>query len=325
MKWLDDIKKKFDEDPISLVIWAILAILMFATLAGRLDWWNSKLSGVIEQATHAEGNKVMVPGWLLFILDIVFFSVPILAMLLVRSEINRVRAVRARSEPSTIAHRTMLGMMRAATKLRHRSFPDNPSQTKSHVSIENTYLIHKDFTTEVTRGYELKATTAPIHFCEIAIGVNSQADPADYLDNIDFKVHSHDDKNEIVYLPIENDGFRKKVVLYFLPRIEANDPKPRSFTVTYKWPKMLAQMSEIGGEEFTWKFNSVEAIGMIKMSFFLEPGTGKNLAGELAGPNYPGAKIEKASHDDWPGFVYEVKNVPAGLTDHAVRLILREP
>jgi hypothetical protein len=324
MKWTEKVKEKFDDDPVSLIVWAFLSILMFATLAGRFNWWNDNVAALIRHATDMQKGQLSIKPWLPFTLDIFLFGVPILALLLIRSEISRRRAVKARSETSTIAHKTMLGMMVAAEKLRHRSFPDNPNETKSHVSIENTYIIHQDFTTEVTRKYQLRAMADPIHFCEIEIGATSSAERTDYLDSIHFKVHSHD-QNDVVYLPIENDGYRKKVVLYFLPRILSQENTPRTFSVTYKWPKMLAELGRIGQEKFAWSFNSGEPIGQIKMSFFLQPGTGKNLSCEFAGPKYPGATIEKASREDWPGYVYEVHNAPAGRTQHAIRLLLREP
>jgi hypothetical protein len=319
----DSVKKKFDEDPFSLALWVILSILMIATLAGRLDWWTTKLSVLISKGTYLDKDKLIVKVWFSYVLGITFVALIVFVALLIRSESSRRKAVQSKSETTTIAHKTMMGMMRAATKIRHQLLPNNPSQAKSFALIENTYLIHNDFTTEVTRKYEIRAAQDPIHFWEIGMGVNSDAPAVDYLDDIDFKVTSSG--GEIVYLPIENDGRSKKVVLYFLPRIDSTEANTRCICISYKWPNMMAQMGRLGEEASGWVFESVDTIPLVRMSFFLEPGTKKNLECEISGTIYNGTRMEKATHGEWPGFVYEVSNVPAGRNQYGIRLRLREP
>jgi hypothetical protein len=319
----EKVKNKFEEDPVSLCVWVVLSILMIATLAGRLDWWTAKLSALVSSGTYLDNNKLLVKGWFSFLLAIIFTTIFVLLALLIRSEIARRKAIQSKSETSTIAHKTMMGMMRAATKIRHQLLPTNPGQSKSFALIENTYLIHNDFTVDVTRKYEIRAAQDPIHFWEIGMNVNSDAPPVDYLDGLDFKVTSSG--GEIVYLPIENDGRAKRVVLYFLPRIEPGEANTRCVLISYKWPKMLAQMGRIGEEASGWVFESVDPVPKVRMSFFLEPGTKKNLECEISGTIYAGSTMEKATHGEWPGFIYEVSNVPAGRTQYGIRLRLREP
>ena len=325
-KW----KEKLEAHPITLMVGFVTSLLMIATLAGRADWWNQKLSAMIFAGIVGAKTSQAVSPWLLYFMDFLFVSIPILGLLLTQAEVRRRKAVRDRSETSTIAHKTMLGMMRAATRLKHQEFPDSPAQLKSYVSVENMYLIHSDFTTEVTRRYQLKASKDVVHFWEIKIFVNAKAQAMDYLDNIDFKVESEDkaEGKDVVYLPIENDGFRKRVIIYFLPPMQPGEPKARTITAKYKWPKMLAQVDKIGEEPFEWEFDSAENIEHVKFGFFMEPGTGKILDCEVGGPRYQNPpKTDKPEHPErgWPGFVYEIKDVPAGKATFQITIRAKKP
>jgi hypothetical protein len=55
------------------------------------------------------------------------------------------------------------------------------------------YLISKDFTTEVTREYEVQAVSEIIHYWNLSNRPSEYADGVEYLDDINFKV-----KEEVV-------------------------------------------------------------------------------------------------------------------------------
>lgn len=325
IKW----QEKLESHPAALMWSFVMAFLMVATLAGRADWWNQKLSALIFASIIGTKIGQAISQWFLYLLDFLFVSIPILGLLLTQAEFRRRKAVRDRSETSTIAHKTMLGMMRAATRLRHQAFPDSPEQPKSYVTVENTYLVYNDFTTEVNRKYQLKASKAVVHFWEVKIFVNATAQPMNYLDEIEFKVESGDKEQgkDVVYLPIENDGFRKRVIIYFLPPMKPDEPKPRTITVKYKWPKMLAQVGEIGEEPFEWEFDSAENIQHVQFAFFMQPGTGKLLNCEVGGPQYEHPKTDEPKHPEkeWPGFRYAVEDVPAGTAKFQITIRARKP
>jgi hypothetical protein len=321
----NNIEIRLEDNPWSLAGWIIGSLLMLATLVGRLNWWNEKLSAAIFAGITSGTSGMSVKPWLLYLIDIVVGTIATLSVLLLQTEYGRRKAIRGKSETSTIAHKTLLGMMRAANRIRHQSFPLDPSKQKSYVSIDNTYLVNKDFTTEITRRYQIRAVSTPIHFLEMFFWANDDADPKDYLDDIDFKITSNSEGKDVVYLPIVNEKRRKSVVLYFLPPLDPADPEPRTVSIKYTWPRMLAQLDRIGQEKFEWAYDSVDPIGKVKISYFLEEGTGKKFECEIAGPDYGVKPSPAKSPKGWPGYIYEVTNAPAGHSEYALELRLKKP
>jgi hypothetical protein len=82
------------------------------------------------------------------------------------------------------------------------------------------YLISRDFTTEVTREYEIAAVNDTIHYWNSSNRPSELADEVEYLDDLDFKVREESGIGEIACLPTKNDPRDKHVTFYFLPRVE---------------------------------------------------------------------------------------------------------
>ncbi len=221
------------------------------------------------------------------------------------------------------ASKTLHGMMLAAHRIRQQLVPASQLSIKVLRSIKNTYVIHKNFDTEVRREYEIAASDKPLHFWEIKIGVESAADPVEYPDDIDFKVWDEGGR-EVRYLPIMNDLRRKKLVLFFLPQIEPAEETPRKIVMTYRWPGMVKQIND-RHEMVSWIIESKEPVQLAEFYFFLEPGTGRLLSCEVGGPRLEGDAPQEIAHPEkkWPGWVYRLQNVPND--EYSVILKLRNP
>jgi hypothetical protein len=67
------------------------------------------------------------------------------------------------------------------------------------------YLISKDFTTEVTREYEVQAVSEIIHYWNLSNRPSEYAVGVEYLDDINFKVKEGSGVGEIAYLPTKDE------------------------------------------------------------------------------------------------------------------------
>jgi len=192
------------------------------------------------------------------------------------------------------------------------------------------YLIHKDFSATVSYSYQLKATNEPIHFWEIEIGAEPEAGRVDYLLDINFRVNDtskHGDF-EVAYLQSQNEQHYKKIVLYFLPFIRAQEGQPRTILVDYEWPGYFLRLKEKLEETFSHSFKARENIRSITFEFFLEPGMGKELActraRSLEGtqtPPEPASYQVSPSKPPWRGYRYTIKDAPPG--DYGLLLELK--
>jgi hypothetical protein len=219
------------------------------------------------------------------------------------------------------------GMMAATSRIRNQLAPAGKS-IKSFEFVKITYYIQKDFTAHVLREYGIRTNKEPMHFWTTENRATSHADPVDYLKDIAFEVN--DEKgNKLPYLPIKNDAIAKEVVIYFLPRIEPGDP-PRTVQIKFTWPRYLRQIEKLGYENFGFTLDSIDPIPNLEFSWFLEPGSGRNLVGEIASARITGDVFEPAANapymgKTWVGFSYKVKNGPAGTFKYELRARLETP
>jgi len=292
-----------------------------------LDSWRQYLTKLIQLGLVVPAGQASpyIRGWFVWLFFSLLLVTVLTATLLIYTEVRRREAENEKNERRTKAFKTLQGMMRAASRIRDQLTPPAAKIVKSLDKVEVIYLVHKDFTTEVHREYHVRAMDQPLHFWTVGNRATGHATPVDYWDDIDFKV-SGGDGRELVYLPTENDPLAKQVIIYFLPRIEPGEEHPRKVIVTYKWPRLLAQLKELQEEDFSLTFDSKEPIKAVELAIYLEPGAGRNLVCEVSGPNYEGAKLEAKKHPDlnWPGYAYTVKNAPAGRSRFALTARLKD-
>jgi len=62
-----------------------------------------------------------------------------------------------------------------------------------------------------------------IHFMEKIISAEDEADPVEFPDEIDLKIESKTPGRDVRYLISKNEPRSKGVVVFFLPRIKANE------------------------------------------------------------------------------------------------------
>jgi hypothetical protein len=288
-------------------------------------------SGVrYDTRTHTLGVRL----WFLLLLFAVAWMVIVLGALQVQAylrehaarqasaaqaaEIQRLGLVvqdgsRAIQERIAKTQRTLKGMMRAASSIRDRVTPVHPNLTKSICSVRMVYLIHKDFSTEVTREYEIRATTEPIHYWGLSNAPTADAEPVEFLSDLKFAVVQTSGEGEVVYLPTLNELRDKRVTVYFLPRIEPGSPS-RRFRLSFRWPGYNRSLKLRGEEDFSTRLSSASTISEVRIEVYFEDESAGVLRGEMTGPIYSSDDITHCEHADlhWKGFIYKTCNIPEG-------------
>lgn len=300
--------------------------------AGVLVLASSLLLALIEFSTHLkdarelmanlillgmridpEPRTIEIHGWLFFAASLEIFLLPTFFLLWIRAEL------RGRNDGTT---RTLRGVMRAAGHICKRLFPPGHLSDHTIEKVHFIYQIHKDFTAQVRRTYQIRAGKNPVYFIERGFRVRDYADAAESLIDIDFQVRDVKDPNGVVYLPMVNEHKNKSACVFFLPRIEPGEE--RTFEISYKWAGMVRALKIEGEEEFTLRHTSAQEMSEFCMELYLEPGSGGNLSWEESGQALPSRTLcESKSQLDWPGVKYAGVGIPPSMTSDGIRLRLR--
>lgn len=284
-------------------------------------WFNSILLGAI--VTNPKTSQMTIKGWVFWIFAILVSCVVATGALLIRSEVNLNSALKIRDERKTTAFKTLQGMMWAANRIRHQHYPAAVNVKKCVRTIKATFRIYNNFAADVDQSWCIHAAAESVNFWTVAMRATSEAEGAEYLDDINFKVND-DSGNGVVYLPTENDARTKKVVLYFLPQIEPGKGD-REISFSYSWPGLFNQLKNKGSEEFNWTTESLEPIERIEFLFYLEKGSGQLLQLENIGPEHGQSKpLPISDGEQWAGFSYVLENIADGKCEVGLLLKLKK-
>lgn len=315
-RWLT---KLANEHPFTLAWGVILVAIASVERLDDLTAWKEKFDWILEAGTREDPSKhhIVASPWLFFVVFALAVTWVIWLMLFAVATVQRQRALKAKNERQTTAYKTLQGMMGAASRIRDRQNPPQAVPRKSIKNVHMVYLISRDFTTELTREYEIEAVNETIHYWNLSNNPSEYADEAEYLDDIDFKVKEGSGFGEIVYLPTRNDPRDKRITFYFLPRLEPGNPA-RKVVLSFKWPRYMKKLDVTGEEEISFNLSSDKPVESVRVEVYLEKGGGRNMECEVTGPDY-GRKVFKQKHPSlgWDGFVYLVEKAPAGTNRYA--------
>ncbi len=294
----DWLKSKFDKHPAIVVGGTILTVIGAAAVLRNVLQWIGFFALVMNKAIVVDEpgprTSFHIQGWLFWsfagLVSLVLASCGLLVQreirlrqsksALISKQTELDNALKNKSERSTVAFKTLQRTMWVATKIRDQHLPLAGRLKKSYKSIELEYRIHPGtFDVEFTNKSQIYATTEAVHFFTSSVQATSEAMPMEYLDDIKFKI-SEESGKDVVYQQIENDFRGKKVVVYFLPRIEPGEERPRQLRTTYTWPGLFAQLKTLRAEQFSWSAESVSDIEKVSMTFYYQKGTGDELVCE---------------------------------------------
>lgn len=115
------------------------------------------------------------------------------------------RAVRDRSG---VMGKTFEKMMQAASQIAAQLYPEDSPPLKNLVRVRRTYLISENFDTAVTREDDYQALT-DLHVERVLLAAEQDAEPCEFLDNLNFKVRDERGSDLVRYLPTKDAEFEK--------------------------------------------------------------------------------------------------------------------
>jgi hypothetical protein len=294
------------------------ALRSFATLRDQIDRlvvWGLNIDWVGQSVTTK------------FFFFLLLLGLPVLVLIFLLLHIRSIITQPLEVEQARKTSRILSGMMRASNRIGAQLLPEGHKKIKSLVKVKCSYLIYKDFTCEVRREYEIKATGGLLHFWEIVSGVEPEADKVDYPEDINFEVQDESgDGHGVRYLVTKNIPTEQVVLAFFLPRIDPAETKPRKIVVTYTWPGMFKKLKQTLHERYEWNLESQQQIKSAEFFFYLEGGTGYNLEIETPAGSPDGTQVvSDVKHPDkkWVGKFYQILEAPEGK--YAVDLRLQKP
>jgi hypothetical protein len=208
-----------------------------------------------------------------------------------------------------------------------RQIRDQGKQTKIKAwkTITLRYLIDKDLSGSLTKISEIQAVDVPVHYWESVNSVEDEADPADSLATIGYRVVDlSSPANSIVYLPSENGRRSKRACLFFLPPIQPGET--RKFETFFKWKGMFLRLKKVP-EDISFSTNTRDSLPAFRLEVYLEQGSGKSLDCQITSSRYAGDGLTAGTYavNGWngSGWVYQATNVPAGSLQFTLRAKLK--
>jgi len=215
-------------------------------------------------------------------------------------------------------------MMAAVKAIRNQAKRVNAPQALDSLTLR--YFINRDLSATHYRQAVIRGIEDPILFWESRIFVSDEADSVDSLSAIHFNVRDlSDPPHKIVYLPTENQDRIKRTCLFFLPPIQRGES--RRFELSYRWPGLFNRLKS-AHEDFEYEELASEPIRLFRLEFYLQEGQGNRLHCEVNGPTHANQSLTSQQYSDptgWKGsgYIYEVRDIPAGQVQFGLRMELR--
>jgi hypothetical protein len=164
--------------------------------------------------------------------------------------------------------------VQAADRIAKQLFPGAATATKKVVSCKQVYTLYKNGDCHASETLVVAAHEKDVHFFEKNIGVEPEADPADFPDEIDLKVTSRTANREVAYLISRNEGRLKNVMVFFLPRIQDVVDDELEVKKTFFLNRFFNLLITHGEEPFETTIKTVVAIPRVEYEFWVAPDAG---------------------------------------------------
>lgn len=208
---------------------------------------------------------------------------------------------------------------KAADLICEQLFPGTAVPIKKVLSFKEVFTFYENGDCHCQQEMVLTADTSDVHFYEMSIAGEPEADPASYPSDIQLEVSPAANQG-LTYLISANEPKKKKLVIFFLPFIRGGASDQRTVTATYYWRGLMRKLFTEREEEFADRVKSSAAVPDIQYQFWIKPGIG-NLKCEQIGVKLPGEMLteNKPNLNGMRGWTYHATNVPPG---HETRLRL---
>lgn len=204
------------------------------------------------------------------------------------------------------AEKELTSLVYSTRRIVNRLYPPNQKIRKTFTRVQEDLTIFKNGDLHADRLFHIKTAGDKIFYWEITIRPEPEAQPVNFVSELDFQVRDESGKDyEIVYLISRNDPWAKHVVLFFLPAIEPAELEPRKIRLTYRWPKYWTLLKN--GSELS-SFSLRSPVEHLVRTYKMESGAGELLV--KPEQNVPGARLTPYGPDasNFLGWTYEATN-----------------
>lgn len=208
--------------------------------------------------------------------------------------------------------KTLDGAMRSAREIRERHFPKPALPTVTYRRIKRYIYVCKGFDGQSYAELSFEADSQDLTTLEVNVGVEEQADPVRFLEDIDFAITDSSRADGLVYLQVQNEDRSKKIIVFPLPALKKGEQ--RALTYGFTWPGMFKRLKETT-EDCVMNVKSAQPVDEIEIGVFLDPKLERQgLTVDKVGNHAPTAKLEDGQgtggpHPNWRGRIYKATSV----------------
>lgn len=208
--------------------------------------------------------------------------------------------------------KTLGGAMRSAREIRERHFPKPPLPTVTYRKIKRYLYVCKGFDGQAYGELAFKADSEDLTTLEVNVGVEEEADPVRFLEDIDFEITDSSRADGLVYLQVQNKDRSKTVIVFPLPALKKGEQ--RALTYGFTWPGMFKRLQKTT-EDCVVNVKSAQPVDEIEIGIFLDPKLEKQgLVVEKVGAHAPNATLvdgqgTEGPHPNWHGRIYRATSV----------------
>jgi len=133
----------------------------------------------------------------------------------------------------------------------HNQIYHDNSPRLNYASIKGIYYVGGDGDLRVYKDIIVRAADKQGHFWTFYATGDDGSQPLENIDDMNFAVTATDKNTDLLFLPTEDEKFRKSFAVYFLPLLKPGES--RRFTLFYEWPGSFLPLIEKGSASYDWK------------------------------------------------------------------------
>jgi hypothetical protein len=208
--------------------------------------------------------------------------------------------------------RTFRQSTNAADLICEQLFPGTAVPVKKVLSFKEVFTFYENADCHCQLEMVLTADTSDVHFYEMEIRGEPEADSAGFPEDIQLEVTSAANQS-LTYLISANEPKTKRVVIFFLPLIRAGASDQRSVTTTYYGPGLMRKLFTKREEKFVDSVKSSAPVPDIEYQFWIKPRMGDLVCTQI-GKKVEGEQLDRLGRNPngMVGWVYHATNVPLG-------------
>lgn len=193
-----------------------------------------------------------------------------------------------------------------------------PPPHLSFVRIDCTFDVNANGDARVTQEYEVKCGPSGARFWTLRLDADQYAEPFATLRSIDFDASTSVAGQEVVALPIDNDGANRSVALFFLPEPQAGET--RTFRIVFNWPKWFGELPATGMTDWRWSYRSLENAGRTDVTFrFRFANDYGSITAENTHYEVAGEKLDLVTEPQGACWTYRSPRHPAARLNWVIR------